>query len=51
MTVQGLLDLIAALSTSVDALIAKGVPPAIDLQPVADALTAVKTKVDTAVAG
>jgi len=48
MTVQDLLDSVAALSTSVDVLIAKATPA--DLTPVADALTALKTKVDAAVA-
>jgi hypothetical protein len=53
MTVAALQDLIAALGVSVDALIAKvgtQTPPE-DLQPVADALAAVKAKVDAAVAG
>lgn len=49
MTVQELLDSITKISVSVDALIAKIQPPA-DLQPVADALTALKAKVDASVA-
>ncbi len=48
MTVQALLDLITALSASVDTLIAKAQPA--DLTPVADALNALKTKVDAAAA-
>ena len=48
MTVQEILDSLTTLSTSVDALIAK-IQPATDLQPIADAIGAIKAKVDTAV--
>lgn len=50
MTVQDLLTAVADLNASIDALIAK-IQPAQDLQPVADAIGALKQKVDQAVAG
>lgn len=49
MDIATLLAKLSALSASVDALIAKGAPPAIDLQPVADAIDVIAVKVTAAV--
>jgi len=47
--VSDLLTQVATISTDVDALVARSVPtPPVDLQPVADALTALDAKVTAA---